>query len=69
MKRIQCFAEIYKDKVNDSALFSVFLEGLRVVTSKPPVATSAPRANLDLIINALKLQIKMDSMMSSEIGQ
>ena len=60
------FREIYKDKVETIPHYMQFLEELKSRGFKTAVATSAPRANLDLIANFLKLDQKMDSMMSSE---
>ncbi|WP_163400806.1 HAD family hydrolase [Flavobacterium fluviatile] len=60
------FREIYKDKVETIPHYMKFLEELKSHGFKTAVATSAPRANLDLIITALQIKDKMDSMMSSE---
>jgi len=60
------FREVYKDKVETIPHYLNFLSELKSRGFKTAVATSAPRANLDLIINALKISDKMDSMMSSE---
>lgn len=60
------FREIYKDKIETIPHYLKFLEELKSSGFKTAVATSAPRANLDLIANFLKLDQKMDSMMSSE---
>lgn len=60
------FREVYKDKVETIPHYLDFLSELKSRDFKTAVATSAPRANLDLIINALKIGDKMDSMMSSE---
>lgn len=60
------FREIYKDKVETIPHYMDFLNELKSRGFKTAVATSAPRANLDLIANFLKLDEKMDSMMSSE---
>jgi len=60
------FREIYKDKVETIPHYLPFLEELKSRGFKTAVATSAPRANLDLIINALKIEDKMDSMMASQ---
>jgi beta-phosphoglucomutase len=48
------FREIYKDKVETIPYYLQFLEELKSRGFKTAVATSAPRTNLDLIINALK---------------
>ena len=60
------FREIYKDKVETIPNYLEFLAALKANNFKTAVATSAPRANLDLIISALNIADKMDSMMSSE---
>ena len=60
------FREVYKDKVETIPHYLDFLSELKSRGFKTAVATSAPRANLDLIANVLKLDEKMDSMMSSE---
>ena len=60
------FREVYKGKVETIPHYLEFLIELKSRGFKTAVATSAPRANLDLIINALKISDKMDSMMSSE---
>ena len=60
------FREIYKDKVETIPHYLDFLAALKAHDFKTAVATSAPRANLDLIISALNIADKMDSMMSSE---
>jgi HAD superfamily hydrolase (TIGR01509 family) len=60
------FREIYKDKVETIPHYLRFLKELKSRNFKTAVATSAPRANLDLIINALKIEDQMDSLMASE---
>ena len=60
------FREIYKDKVETIPHYLQFLDELKSRGFKTAVATSAPRANLDLIVNALKIEDKMDSMMASQ---
>lgn len=60
------FREIYKDKVETIPYYLEFLKTLKAHHFKTAVATSAPRANMDLIISALKIADQMDSMMSSE---
>ncbi|MEN2399839.1 HAD family phosphatase [Flavobacterium sp. MC2016-06] len=60
------FREIYKEKVETIPHYLEFLEELKSRNFKTAVATSAPRANRDLIINALNIADKMDSMMASE---
>ena len=60
------FRDIYKDKVETIPHYLKFLEELKSRNFKTAVATSAPRANLDLIVKALQIEDKMNSMMSSE---
>lgn len=60
------FREIYKDKVETIPHYLKFLEELKSRGFKTAVATSAPRANLDLIITTLQIKDKMDSLLSSE---
>ena len=60
------FRELYKDKVATIPNYLEFLAALKANNFKTAVATSAPRANLDLIIGALKIEDKMDALMSSE---
>ncbi|HSD09213.1 HAD family phosphatase [Flavobacterium sp.] len=60
------FREVYKDKVATIPHFLKFLGELKSRNFKTAVATSAPRANLDLIISTLNIADQMDSMMSSE---
>ena len=60
------FREVYKDKVVTIPHYLEFLSALKSHNFKTAVATSAPRANLELIINTLNIADKMDSMMASE---
>lgn len=60
------FREMYKDKVETIAGYMDFLNQLKEEKFKTAVATSAPKANMDLIVDALKLEDKMESMMASE---
>ncbi|WP_348797106.1 HAD family hydrolase [Flavobacterium adhaerens] len=60
------FREIYKDKVKTIPHYLDFLKKLKAHNFKTAVATSAPRANLDLIVNTLGIADKMNSMMASE---
>jgi len=60
------FREIYKSEVDPISGFFSFFEKLKKSNLATAVATSAPRANLDLIINTLKISNWMDSQLASE---
>ena len=60
------FREIYKDKIETIPNYLNFLNELKSQGIKTGIATSAPRANLNLISNALQLNEKMESILSSE---
>lgn len=60
------FRAIYTDYVKDINGFSGFLESLKEAGFKTGVATSAPRANLDLIMGKLGFESKMESILASE---
>ena len=60
------FREIYKDEVNPIAGFMEFFEKLKSEGLLTAVATSAPRANLDLIIGTLGIGAQMQSQLASE---
>ncbi|MCE7058051.1 HAD family phosphatase [Algoriphagus sp. AGSA1] len=60
------FREIYKDEVNPITGFMEFFEKLKSEGLLTAVATSAPRANLDLIIGTLGIGTKMQSQLASE---
>lgn len=60
------FREIYADKIITLPEFLPFLETLKNDGFKTGIATSAPRANLDLIMGALKFAPKMESILASE---
>ena len=60
------FRELYGPYVESIKGFSAFLEELKQQGVKTAVATSAPRANLDLIAGKLNLSDFMDSFMASE---
>lgn len=60
------FREIYKDHVKDIDGFLGFLDDLKASGFKTGVATSAPRANLDLIMGNLGFESKMESILASE---
>ncbi|WP_437921353.1 HAD family hydrolase [Sphingobacterium sp. LRF_L2] len=60
------FREIYKDEVTTLPHYLTFLADLKDHQFKTAVGTSAPRANLDLIIDALQIEKQMDSLLASE---
>lgn len=60
------FRKLYQREVVTLPNYLSFLNNLRSVGFKTAVATSAPRANLDLIINTLQIADKMDSVLASE---
>lgn len=60
------FRTIYEDKVQAIPGFLNFLNELKRHNIKTSVATSAPRANMDLIIDKLEIRSKMDSLLGSE---
>lgn len=60
------FREIYSNKVETIPGYIDFLNDLKKNNFKTAVATSAPRANMDLIIDCLHIRKKMDSLLGSE---
>ncbi|MGJ1268083.1 HAD family hydrolase [Sphingobacterium spiritivorum] len=60
------FRQIYKSEIMPIARFPEFLDELKQEGFKTAVATSAPKANLDLIVEGLQFGPKMESMLSSE---
>lgn len=60
------FREIYKDKVEAIWGFEGFLKDLKLAGFSTGVATSAPRANLELVAGTLGLAGQMGSMLASE---
>jgi beta-phosphoglucomutase len=60
------FREIYAPEVEPIAGFLEFLSILKSNGIKTGVATSAPRANLDLIMGTLGFESQMESIMASE---
>jgi HAD superfamily hydrolase (TIGR01509 family) len=60
------FREIYADHVNPIEGFLPFLEALAKKEYKLGVATSAPKANMDLILDGLNIRSHFNSLMSSE---
>ena len=60
------FREVYGPIIKPVNGYIDFLDKLKAAGIKTAVATSAPRANMDLIMTGLILGDKMDSFMSSE---
>jgi HAD superfamily hydrolase (TIGR01509 family) len=60
------FRKIYASKVETLPGFSAFLHELKSKDFRTGVATSAPRANLDLIMGTLKFFPQMESILASE---
>lgn len=60
------FRETYKDKVETIPGYLSFLQQLKELNFKTAVATSAPAANMHLIVNALNIADKMESLLASE---
>lgn len=60
------FRDIYADYVAPVEGLPQFLEALRTTGYRVGVATSAPRANLDFIIDKLSIRGYMDATLSSE---
>ncbi|HLS96411.1 MAG TPA: HAD family phosphatase [Sphingobacterium sp.] len=60
------FRSIYREKVEPLPYYIEFLEDLKLHGFRTAVATSAPRANLDLILDVLKIEEKMESLLASE---
>lgn len=60
------FRKIYADHAAPIAGLSDFLSALKATGYRLGVATSAPRANLDLILDKLSLRPMMDTLLSSE---
>lgn len=60
------FREIYADHVAPIAGLPPFLDALKTAGYRIGVATSAPRANLDFIIDKLSLRTYMGAILSSE---
>ena len=66
IEKEQIFRELYKDKVEAIANYLPFLTSLKDNNFKTAVCTSAPRANMDLIIDKLAVRPLMNSTMASE---
>ena len=62
----QLFRDLYKSKVEAIPHFQNFLSELKVHGIKTAVCTSAPKENMDLIIDQLGIRQNMESLMSSE---
>src|SRR5690606_15679730 len=60
------FRKIYQQDVVPLPHYLPFLDDLKYAGSKSTVATSAPLANLKLIMDSLQIATKMDSLMTSE---
>ncbi|MGK6352791.1 HAD family hydrolase [Parapedobacter sp. DT-150] len=60
------FREIYRSEVTPIAGFMEFLADLKKEGFRTGVATSAPRANLDLIMHGLRFEPLMESVLASE---
>lgn len=60
------FREIYADNIDPIAGFLEFLAGLKAEGCHTGVATSAPLANLELIMKKLAFEKDMESIMASE---
>lgn len=60
------FREIYADHIETIPHFLTFLESLKSHGFKTGVATSAPKANLELIMGRLGFEPKMESILASE---
>jgi beta-phosphoglucomutase family hydrolase len=60
------FREIYAPHVAAIAGFEPFLASLKAAGLPTGVATSAPQANLDLIVDTLGIRGSMESLMASE---
>lgn len=60
------FREIYANHIEAIAGWMDFLKDLKQAGFKTGVATSAPRANLDLIMNGLGFASQMESILASE---
>ncbi len=60
------FREIYADQVMAVPGYMEFLAALKSEGFKTGVGTSAPRANMDLILDSLGIRSNMESLMASE---
>lgn len=62
----EMFRQIYAQHIEALPGYIPFLKNVKQKGIKTGVATSAPRANMDLIIDGLEIRNKLDSFMSSE---
>src|SRR5690606_9742237 len=62
----ELFREIYIDEIVPIDNFLPFLDNLKSAGFKTGVATSAPRSNLELIMDSLRFKSKMESILASE---
>lgn len=60
------FREIYRDQIKAIDGYELFLTSLKKAGFKTGVGTSAPRANMDLIIDGLHIRQHLNSLMASE---
>lgn len=60
------FRQIYSDHIEPIPGYLSFLEELKKNDFKTAVATSAPHANMDLIVDKLQIRSKMNSLLGSE---
>ena len=65
-KKEGLFREIYQHHIEAIGGFLVFLSALKTAGFRTGVATSAPRANLDLIMDGLEFERQMESILASE---
>ncbi|MEX2591612.1 MAG: HAD family phosphatase [Anditalea sp.] len=62
----ELFREIYANEIAPIGGFIEFLESLKDAGFKMGVATSAPKSNLELIMESLGFRSKMESILASE---
>ncbi|SMG29958.1 HAD family hydrolase [Sphingobacterium psychroaquaticum] len=60
------FRTIYKDAVETIPYYKTFLKDLKENDFHTAVATSAPQANMDLILDQLDIRSQMESLLASE---
>lgn len=60
------FRKIYADHVETIPHYIPFLNGLKEAGFATAIATSAPRANMDLIVDVLGIRTMMQSILASE---